>query len=73
LNCSYIAGVTKTRFIAFRVDPELKGDIQRIADDEQRSISQICELLLHEGVSAYKKDGPKFIQRLVAKQKLRTK
>ena len=26
-----------------------------------------------EGVEAYKKDGPKFIQRLVAKQKLRSK
>jgi len=29
--------------------------------------------VIHEGVEAYKKDGPKFIQRLVAKQKLRTK
>jgi hypothetical protein len=26
---------------------------------------------LHEGVEAYKKDGPKFMQRLVAKQKAR--
>jgi hypothetical protein len=34
---------------------------------------KICEMLLYEGVEAYKKDGPKFIQRLVAKQKLRTK
>ena len=33
---------------------------------------QICELLL-SGVEAYKKEGPKFMQRLVAKQKLRTK
>ena len=30
-------------------------------------------MLLYEGVEAYKKEGPKFIQRLVAKQKLRTK
>ncbi len=29
-------------------------------------------MLLPEGVVAYKKGGPKFIQRLVAKQKLRT-
>ena len=30
-------------------------------------------MLLNEGVEAYKKEGPKFMQRLVAKQKLRTK
>jgi len=51
----------------------LKRDIQQMADDEQRNISQICELLLHEGVEAYKKEGDKFMQRLVAKQKLRMK
>jgi hypothetical protein len=31
------------------------------------------EMLLHEGVEAYKKEGPKFMQRLVAKQKTRVK
>ena len=29
-----------------------------MADDEQRNLSQICEMLLYEGVEAYKKDGP---------------
>lgn len=61
------------QFIAFRVSSTLKDEIQEIADGEARSISQICELLLTEGVEAYKKEGPKFMQRLVAKQKLRTK
>lgn len=70
---SYIAVVRKTDFLAFRVNPALKRDIQQIADDEQRNLSQICEMLLYEGVEAYKKEGPRFIQRLVAKQKLRTK
>jgi hypothetical protein len=42
-------------------------------EDEQRTITQVCEMLLHEGVEAYKKEEPKFMQRLVAKQKLRTK
>jgi hypothetical protein len=60
-------------FLAFRVSPTLKDEIQEIASSEARSISQICELLLHEGVEAYKKEGSKFMQRLVAKQKLRTK
>ena len=34
---------------------------------------QVGEMLLHEGVEAYKKEGPKFIQLLVAKQKARVK
>ena len=63
--------MTKKDFLAFRVPPELKNEIQRIADSEARSISQICELLLADGVDAYKKHGPKYIQRSVAKQKVR--
>jgi hypothetical protein len=70
---SYISVVAKTEFLAFRVAPELKHQLQRIADDEQRALSQVCEMLLYEGAEAYKKDGPKFIQRLVAKQKARAK
>jgi hypothetical protein len=64
---------TKKDFLAFRVSPDLKNDIQGIANSEARSISQVCELLLSEGVQAYKKEGPKFIQRLIAKQKGRVK
>ena len=62
-----------TEFLAFRVAPELKRELQRMADDDQRALSQVCEMLLYEGVEAYKKDGPKFLQRLVAKQKARLK
>ena len=68
---SYIAEVARTGFLVFRVTPELRRDIQQIADEEQRTITQVCEMLLHEGVEAYKKEGPKYIQRLVAKQKVR--
>ena len=59
--------------MAFRVSPDLKNDIQGIADSEARSISQVCELLLSDGVQAYKNEGPKFMQRLVARQKARVK
>jgi hypothetical protein len=69
----YIAKVARTGFLVFRVNPELRHDIQQIADEEQRTITQVCEMLLHEGVEAYKKEGPKFMQRLVAKQKSRVK
>jgi hypothetical protein len=70
---SYISLVAKTEFLAFRVAPELKRELQRIADDEQRAVSQVCEMLLYEGVDSYKEEGPKFVQRLVAKQKARVK
>jgi len=79
-GCPWVSGAaivvvvtTKKGFLAFRVSPDLKNDIQEIADSEARSISQVCELLLSEGVQAYKKEGPKFMQRLVAKQKARVK
>ena len=64
---------TNKNFLAFRVSPDLKKEIADIAENEARSVSQICELLLSEGVEAYKRDGPKFIQRLVARQKNRAK
>jgi hypothetical protein len=70
---SYISLVAKTEFLAFRVAPELKRELQRMADDEQRALSQVCEMLLYEGVEAYKKEGPRLMQRLVAKQKSRGK
>jgi hypothetical protein len=34
---------------------------------------QVGELLLREGIEAYKSEGPKFMQRLVAKQKTSVK
>ena len=79
-GCPFVSGTaivfvvtTKKGFLAFRVSPDLKNEIQAIADSEARSISQVCELLLSEGVQEYKKEGPKFMQRLIAKQKARVK
>ena len=69
----YISEVARTGFLVFRVNPELRRDIQQIADEEQRTITQVCEMLLHEGIEAYKKEGARFMQRLVAKQKARIK
>jgi hypothetical protein len=69
----YISEVARTGVLIFRVASELRQDIQRIAEEEQRTLTQICEMLLYEGVESYKKEGTKFMQRLVAKQKLRTK
>jgi hypothetical protein len=65
-------GRTKKSFLAFRVSPDLKSEIQEIANSEA-SLSQVCELLLSEAVYSYKKEGPKFLQRLVGKQKARVR
>ena len=48
---------------------ELKKSLQRIADHEARSMSQICELLLTIGVDAYEKEGTRYLQRVLSSSK----
>jgi hypothetical protein len=69
----YICGVAKKEFLAFRLIPDLKKEIEEIAHREQRSVSQICELLLRAGVDAYKKEGPEYIQKLLTSQRSKPK
>jgi hypothetical protein len=64
--------VAKKDFLAFRIDPELKQQIDAIANEEQRSISQICELFLKGAIEDYEKEGPQFIRRLLNRHKERT-
>jgi hypothetical protein len=49
--------------------PELKAELEKIATREERSISQICEILLRIGVDAYKLHGPKHLQRFLSQRK----
>ena len=69
----YICEVAKKMFLAFRLVPDLKKEIEEIAHREQRSVSQICELLLRGGIDAYKKDGSKYVQHLLATQTAKLK
>jgi hypothetical protein len=69
----YICRVTKKNFLAFRINPELKQQIEEIAGEEQRSVSQICELFLSGAVDDYKRQGPQFIRRLLVRQKEKMK
>ncbi len=55
--------------LAFRIPADLKRKLQDVARLEARSISQICELLLKLGVEAYEKEGSKYIQRFLSRQK----
>jgi len=65
--------VAKKNFLAFRINPELKQQIEAIAGEEQRSISQICELFLKGAVEDYRRDGSQFVRRLLARTKEKTK
>lgn len=55
--------------LAFRIPTELKKKLQEVAKREARSISQICEMFLTVGVEGYEKDGSKYLQRFLARQK----
>jgi hypothetical protein len=55
--------------LAFRIPSELKKNLELIADREARSISQICEIMLTIGTDAYKKEGSKYLNRFLDRQK----
>jgi hypothetical protein len=55
--------------LAFRISSELKKSLQQIADQEARSISQICEILLTIGTEAYGKEGSKYLHRYLGHRK----
>src|SRR5437763_624728 len=45
-----ISLVAKKVFLGFRLSPDLRKQLEEIAAHEERSLSQICELLLRKGV-----------------------
>jgi predicted HicB family RNase H-like nuclease len=63
------ASMRKEDRIGVRVPAELKRTLMQIAKNEGRSLAQICEILLRGGASSYAEDGPKYLQRLLSRQK----
>ena len=61
--------MAKRAFIAFRLNSDLKKQLEGIAAAEERSMSQICEMLLRKGVEGYKKKGPEYLQRFLSRQR----
>lgn len=55
----------KDERVGVRIPSELKKALVQIAKKEGRSLAQVCELFLKGGVSSYKEEGPKYLQRLV--------
>lgn len=63
------ASMARKVFLGIRIDPELKRLLEEIGQAEERSLSQICELLLRKGASSYKKEGPRYLQASVLTRK----
>jgi hypothetical protein len=61
--------MTKDDNIGIRVPTELKKALMQIARNEGRSLAQLCEIFLKGGASAYQEEGPKYLQRLLSRQK----
>lgn len=55
--------------IGVRVSAELKKALLLIAKNEDRSLAQVCEIFLRDGVLSYKEGGAKSFQRLLARYK----
>jgi hypothetical protein len=55
--------------IGVRVPVELKRVLIQIAKKEGRSLAQLCEILLRGGANVYQDEGPKYLQRLLSRQK----
>jgi hypothetical protein len=50
--------------LAFRIHADLKKKLLKLARQESRSLSQICEMLLKIGVDEYDKEGNKYLQKI---------
>jgi hypothetical protein len=61
------ARMKKDSRLTFRVRSDLKRKLEAIAARESRSVAQICETFLMTGAEAYRKEGSRYIQRLLAK------
>jgi predicted DNA-binding protein len=55
--------------VAFRIPTDLKRRLQKISKSEERSLSQVCEMLLRLGAESYEREGSKYLQRHLSRQK----
>ncbi len=63
----------KDAALSFRIPLRLKAELEKVAWLEGRSLSQVCEALLGGGLEDYKKEGPKYIQRVLAQRRPKAK
>lgn len=61
--------MARKMFLGIRIDPELKKSLEEMGLAEERSVSQVCELLLRKGIDAYKKEGAKYLRKSAIRNK----
>jgi hypothetical protein len=66
------AAMKKDLRFTFRIQSDLKKDLETIAAREGRSVAQICDAFLKAGSEAYRKNGPKYLQRFLSRQEKKT-
>jgi len=62
-------GMRKNSALSFRVASDLKAEVEGVAKKEGRSTAQVCEALIRGGLEHYRKEGPRYLQRLVSRTK----
>ncbi len=58
----------KDAAVSVRVPGRLKAELEKVASNEGRSLSQICEALLTGGLATYRREGSKFLQRFITRR-----
>lgn len=60
---------TKNEQVGFRLSENLKRELNDVAKREGRTLSQVCEIFVYGGLEEYKREGSKYLQRLLSGQK----
>ena len=55
--------------LSFRISETLKAQLDKVATNEGRSVSQVCEALLNGGLEAYKKEGSPYLQKFITRKR----
>lgn len=63
MNRAYMGNMRKDALVGFRIPEALKKEIQRVADNEARTFSQVCEIFLTLALKTYQSEGPSFLHR----------
>jgi hypothetical protein len=61
--------MAKDTRLSFRVRSDLKKALEGVSKKEVRSVAQLCEAMLEEGLSNYQKEGSKYLQRIISSRK----
>jgi hypothetical protein len=63
------SNMRKNAALSFRIPQAVKAELEEVSFQEGRSLSQVCEALLAGGLDRYRKEGSKYLQRFLSRQK----